>query len=149
MSEEINNINSLEFLKEVGNSLGYATLEVIREIIRNECEKSFAEAKEIGIKNTIAALYNANVKDSEIVRVTCEQWELVREEVEDRLIYEKIQAPKRNLEKYLKLQGYTSSEIDKLWNDYNIGIKIRHNKELWKLKDTPEKLLNEVKKRNK
>ena len=53
--------------------------------------EAFSQAIEIGIENTIAALYDANVDDKEILRVVSEQWGLPIEEIEDRLMSMKPQ----------------------------------------------------------
>lgn len=61
---------------------------------------TFSDAIEIGIKNTITSLYEANVDDMEILRIVSEQWEIRMEDVEDRLVWEKdnqLSAPWNNI----------------------------------------------------
>ena len=89
-------------------------------------------------------MYDANVSDEEILRVACEHWGITKPEAEDRLIYEKQQAPVRKLRQYLKLQGYKKREIDAFIQEHKVFIKVCHNKELWKLKDAPDKLFKIV-----
>lgn len=110
-----------------------------------QCRKeAFCEAREIGLENTFAALYDANVNDEEILRVVCEYWEIPKQEAEDRLIDEKRKAVVRSLRQYMKLQGYRASEIIEFFQTHEVLIKIRRNKDLWKLKDNPAKLFKDI-----
>ena len=106
--------------------------------------EAFSQAIEIGIENTIAALYDANVDDKEILRVVSEQWGLPIEEIEDRLIWEKHEVAIRALRQYLKLQGYSPSEIRQFMQSNSALTKIRENRELWKLRNNPQKLMKVV-----
>lgn len=135
----------VDFLKQGGKLIGDLALSFYGETISQAGEKAFSEAIEIGIENTIAALYEAKVDDKEILRVVSEHWGLTFKEVEDRLIWEKQNSTIRSLKQYLRLQGYSTSEIDAFVKDTQATIQIRHNKELWKLKNAPEKLIKEIK----
>lgn len=106
--------------------------------------EAFSQAISIGIENTIAALYDANVEDKEILRVVSEHWGLCTEEVEDRLILEKSQATIRSLKQYLRLQGFTANEINRFMNANHAATKIRHDKDLWKLRNAPQKLMKAI-----
>jgi DNA-binding protein H-NS len=67
-----------------------------------------------------------------------------REETEENLVYEKCQAAIRELERYLKMQGFSAIDIKQFMKSNNASIKIRYNSELWKLRRRPEKLMKEV-----
>ena len=137
----------LEFLKEGGRFIGGLAGRTYIESLSQVEEQAFFEAIEIGIEKTIATLYDANVEDVEILRVVNTQWGIDEKEVESRLIREKQQALIRSLERYLKLQGYTKGEIDSFFREYKATTQIRHEKDLWKLKDNPEKLMKIIKKK--
>jgi hypothetical protein len=107
-------------------------------------EEIFSDAIEIGIINTISALYDADVNDDEIIRILNKYWGINKDEAEERLIFEKFQAAIRELEGYLKMQGYSAAEIRQFMKSNQASIKIRHNNELWKLRRKPEKLMKEV-----
>lgn len=92
----------------------------------------------------MAALYDADVDDDEIIRVLNKYWGINRDEAENRLVYEKCQAAIRELERYLKMQGFSAIEINQFMKSNNASIKIRHSNELWKLRRKPEKLMKEV-----
>lgn len=46
----------------------------------------------------------------------------------------------------LKMQGYSQSDIQHFMNTSRANIKIRHDRELWKMKDNPEKLFKVIQK---
>lgn len=147
MTNAISNENIIGNLKNGKKAITNLLVMAYGETLNQAGEKAFSDAIEIGIKNTFAALYDANVSDEEILRVVYEHWGITKPEAEDRLIYEKQQAPIRNLKQYMKLQGYTKREIDVFIQENKVFIKVRHDKELWKLKDAPDKLFKAVQSR--
>ncbi len=114
------------------------------ESINRVREEAFYKAIEIGLENTFATLYDANVNDEEIINVVCKYWEISRQDAEDRLIDEKQQAVVRNLRQYMKRQNYSEHEIIEFFQVHKVLIKIRRNKELWKLKNNPDKLFKDI-----
>ncbi len=112
MNSKITKEDVFDFLKAGGMILGELAQNAYRTNITPAAEAAFSEAIEIGIENTIAALYDANVEDKEILRVVSEQWGLTYTDTEDRLTYEKSQATIRALTQYLKLRGFSSAGID-------------------------------------
>ena len=130
-----------EYLKKGGNVIP----NIARKVYEDRADQVFSEAIEVGITNTIAALYDAGVNDDEIVRVINKFWGIHSEEVEERIIFEKQYAAKRELKHYLKMEGYTETEIQQFMISTKAYIKIKHDKELWKLAKSPEKLFKAVK----
>lgn len=109
-------------------------------------EEAFSQAIEIGIENTIASLYDSNINDDEIISALNKFWGINKNEAESRIIYEKSKATIRELECYLKMQGWNVSKINQFMKSNMVSVKIRHNNELWKLRHKPEKLMKEVQK---
>lgn len=144
MSEKITREDVIDFLKEGGKFVGALALKVYGDSLNQVGEQAFSEAIEIGIENTIGSLYEAKVNDKEIIRVVSQRWGICIQEVEERLVWEKYQATISTLKQYLKLQGYSNSDIDSFMRENMASAKIRGEKELWKLKDDPEKLLKAV-----
>lgn len=144
MAKTLTKADVVDFLKEGGKLLGALALNFYGETLNQAGEKAFSEALEIGIENTIAALYDAKVDDKEILRVVSEHWGLTLNDAEDRLIWEKQQATIRSLKQHLRLQGYSAGEIETFMRDNMATTQIRHNKDLWKLKNTPEKLVKAI-----
>lgn len=144
MSEKITREDVIDFLKEGGKFVGALALKVYGDSLNQVGEQAFSEAIEIGIENTIGSLYEAKVNDKEIIRVVSQRWGICIQEVEERLVWEKYQATISALKQYLKLQGYSNSDIDSFMRENMASAKIRGEKELWKLKDDPEKLLKAV-----
>ena len=139
------NIDTIkEYLATGGKFVGRLALKYYGESLNQAGESAFSEAIEIGIANSIAALYAANVGDKEIIRVMNECWGITAQETEDRLIYEKSQATIRALRQYLKLQGFSTLEIGEFMKLNRVSFKIRHEKELWKLRNDPKKLMKAV-----
>jgi hypothetical protein len=135
-------------LKDSGKLLGALALRIYGDSLDQAGEQAFSEAIELGIENTVASLYDAKVSDKEIIRVVCEHWGISHQDAEDRLVWEKKQAAIRSLKQYLKLQGYSSLDIKEFMSETKVLVRIRHEKDLWKLKDAPEKLFKTLQSNN-
>lgn len=146
MDKKIEKDDIIKFFKDGGRLIGNLALNIYGESLNQFGEKAFSEAIEIGIENTIASLYDAKVADKEIIRVVGEHWGIDNKEAEERLLYEKVQAVKRSLSQYMRLQGYTSSEISNFMKSNMVSFKIRKNKDWWKFKDNPEKIFKLIQK---
>lgn len=133
-----------EYLETGGKIITDFAIKIYGDSIDKVGQAAFSDAIEIGITNTIAALYDADVKDDEIIRVLNKYWGINRDEAEDRLVHEKSQAAIRELEGFLRMQGFSVVEIKQFMKSNNAPIKIRHSNELWKLRRKPEKLMNAV-----
>ncbi len=128
------NVNG--FFALIGNSIS----DSYTKNINRHREEAFNEAMEIGLGNAFAALYDANVNDDEIICVVCKYWKISKQKAVNYLICEKEQAAIRNLRKYMRLQGYRASEIIEFFQVHNVSTIIKQRKELWKLKNNPERL---------
>ncbi len=146
METKISKEDVVNFFKEGSKFIGTLALSIYGESLNQAGEQAFSEAIEFGIENTISALYAAKVNDKEICRVVSEHWGISYQEAEDRLIWEKQQATIQSLRQYLKLQGYAGNDIDSFMCKNK--PRIRHEKELWKLKDVPEKLFKALQSKN-
>lgn len=133
-----------EYLAAGGKIVAGLALKLYGDSINQAGEAAFSDAIEIGITNTMAALYDADVDDDEIIRVLNKYWGINRDEAEELLVYEKSQAAIRELERFLKMQGFSAIEIKQFMKSNNASIKIRHSNELWKLRRKPEKLMKAV-----
>lgn len=146
METRLTKADVVNYLEKGIKSVGAWALNIYGESLNQAGEQAFSEAIEFGIENTISALYDAKVNDKEICRVVSEHWGISYQEAEDRLVWEKQQATIRALKQYLKLQGYSGIDIDSFMRKSN--VRIRHEKELWKLKDAPEKLFKALQSNN-
>lgn len=133
-----------EYLEAGGKIVGGLALKIYGESINQAGEAAFSDAIEIGITNTMAALYDADVDDDEIIRVLNKYWGINQDEAEKRLVFEKGQAAIRELKRHLKMQGYSAVKINQFMKSNKAYIKIKHSNELWKLRREPEKLMKEV-----
>lgn len=130
----------VDYIKQGGNEL----LNMVRDAYANEANRTFYDAIEIGIENTVSALYEANLTDDQIINLLVKHWGITMEDAENKLILEKSQSVIRNLKHFLKMQGYTEREIQDFMIRTAASCKIRHEKELWKMKNNPEELFKVV-----
>lgn len=135
-----------EYLAKGGKVVLGLAQEFYGQSINEAGNRAFADAIEIGIMNTIASLYDADVDDNVIINILNKFWGIGRDDAVNRLLNEKHQATQRELESYLKLQGMSDEEIHSFMMENNVGIKIRHNPELRELRKKPVKLLAAIKK---
>lgn len=119
--------------------------ELYGESINKIGDRAFAEAIEIGIENTVAALYEANVEDKDIINHMNKYWGICKEEAIDRLIYEKVQAPLRELKLLLKMQGLSPKEIQNFMISNKVSMKLKKNPDLRELRRKPDKLMKAIK----
>lgn len=131
-----------DYIKQGGTAL----LDVARDVYDDGTNRAFEDAIEIGIGNTVSALYEANVSDDKIAHLLNKYWGIPMNEAEERLLFEKSESAIRALRHYLKMQGYSQSDIQHFMITSRAIIKIRHDRELWKMKDNPEKLFKAVQK---
>ena len=148
MGKRIKKADIIDAMKEGSKLIGVLALKVYGESLNQAGEQAFSEAIELGIENTIASLYDAKVSDKEIIRVVIEHWGISYRDAEDRLVWEKQQATIRSLRQHLKLQGYSSIDIEAFIRESKASMRIRHEKDLWKLKDVPEKLFKVLQSNN-
>lgn len=142
---KINKNDIIETLKDGGKLLGALALRIYGDSLNRAGEQAFSEAIELGIENTVAALYGAKVSDKETIRVVCEHWGISYQDAEDRLVWEKQQATIRSLRQYLKLQGYSSLDIKNYMTESKASMRIRHRKKnLWNLKDASRKTVQGI-----
>jgi len=134
-----------EKVKEYLAKGGQAILELARDVYDNAGDRAFADAIEIGIANTISALYEANVKDVDIINLMNNHWGICRDEAVDLLAIEKIDAPCRAIKLYLRLQGKSSKEILDFMIYNGVRSTLEANPELRELRREPAKLYEALK----
>ena len=66
MAKTLTKADVVDFLKDGGKLLGNLALSFYGDTLNQTGEKAFSKAIEIGIENTVAALYEAKVDDKEI-----------------------------------------------------------------------------------
>lgn len=132
---------SKEGFRDFLNKSVNAAKEGMAEALVRREEDVYNDAIELGISKTIAALHDANVKDIEIIRVMNKYWGMASPEVKERLLEEKYRSVKDALRDYLEMEGYNESEIRQFMRENRVSKKIHENRELWKLKNNPEKLI--------
>lgn len=137
-----------EYLKKGGNFVLSVAREVLWEDINERENEAFAQGIEIGIKNTISTLYDANVEDKMIIQLLNMYWGINMDEAVRRLVQEKYSAAIRALTQFLKLKGYSELEIRSFMIKNSVSAKIKENKELIELRRNPEKLMHKVLEKN-
>lgn len=115
---------------------------------REAYENGYEEGVQHARTETVAILYDAGIEDKKIIGLLNKHWGLNMNVATDMLINEKGQAVIREVRQFLKLQGYSDSDIKSFMWENRVGFKIRRNPELLKLKDNPKKVIEAIKKSN-
>ena len=141
---QINSEIIREYLVTGGKIVEGLALKIYGNSINEAGNRAFADALEIGITNTIAALYEANVEDNEIINLLNKHWGISRNEAIDRLVFEKKQAPLREVRQYLQMQGLSSQEIHHFMLSNRVSAKLMDNPELRELRRNPSELIKAI-----
>ena len=144
MNTNAKSSSNVERIKEVMEIGASCLSETIKELYDKKSVQAFNDATEIGMSNMIAAMYEAGVDDDLIIKMLSKYWGIEQQDAVQRIVFEKQNLCTRELSRYLQLQGYSESEINTLLRDQRVKIKIRHNKELLKLWNNPQKLLKDI-----
>lgn len=97
MKNNISSENIKECILKYGVKFGGFLKEILGESLTSIEEKIFCDAINIGIENTIAALYDADIEDEKIIELLNKYWGINYREATERLAHEKRQALKRVL----------------------------------------------------
>jgi SOS response regulatory protein OraA/RecX len=112
--------------------------------IEEEINDAVIHANNKGIEKTAAALYEAGVKDDIIINLLQKHWHIDDDDATEVLRYERtVEFPSRKLRDYLTSQGLNSRDIEDFMTKNKVGIKLRHDPNLWQL--TPAELIDAVK----
>ena len=109
--------NGLNFIMD---SVETARNDKVKEIE----EKGYNDGIQLGIFNTIFALYSANMKDEDIIQITREVWKIEENEIEDILVETKQNFILRKLRRYLKLQGENEKSIRNFFDKNKIQLNL-------------------------
>ena len=139
---------SYEQIKKYFYKAGVILKDVFVEKLYDEIEvikrDAYDEAIELGLNRTISALDDANVSDQEIIQIVKDKWSMDENDIIGRLLFVRRTDAIECLKRYLKLQGYSESEVKDFMSKNMATVKIRHEKDLWKLRKNPEKLMKAV-----
>jgi len=130
----------MELVKNAGNYFYNMIIDAHNDKIDNERENSFSEGIECGITITVAALYELDIKDSDIINILNSHWGIIKKDAEEYIAFEKRTAPIRALRRYLELEGYSETKITSLMNSHGVLRKVKKNSELRNLRREPDKL---------
>ena len=133
-----------DFFINGGKMIGNLAISLYGKTLDVAGENAFADAIEIGITNTITALYNADVKDEVILREMNAVWGIGKEEAIERLVWIKGNCAIEALKQHLRLQGMDDSEIRQFMLTTHAAHTIRNNHDLWKLKNSPDRLYKAI-----
>lgn len=142
--EKLNYEQIKHYFYEVGITFKDSIVESLYNRIEIMKKNVYDEAIELGINKTIATLDDANLKDQEIIRIVKDKWSMDENDIIGRLLFVRRTDAIECLKRYLKLQGYYESEVKEFMSKNMATVKIRHEKDLWKLRKNPEKLMKAV-----
>lgn len=134
-----------EFLKMIVAALGDAGREALYSIINDEVEEAVAYERKREIKRATGALYEAKVKEEVIIQLLYDYWKIDKYQALEALRVEKtVNSPMKVLITYLRRQGYKTSDIKEIIRNNNVEKQLENNPSLWKLSDSPEKLMKAI-----
>jgi len=124
---------------------GYFLLDTTREAVLRHEDETVQQEREAGISILTAALYEAKVKDPEIIRSLQKYYGLRENEAQEQLRIEKtINHPCRELESYLMSEDALSQQDAQDYIiDHGTVDLLRQERGLWKL--SPKELLKRIK----
>lgn len=134
-----------EILKKIISVLGDAGREAFDSIINNEVEEAVAYERKREIKRAAEALYEAKVKEEVIIQLLHDYWKIDEYQAREAIRVEKtVNSPKKVLITYLQRQGYKTSDIKEFIRNNNVEKQLENNPSLWKLSNSPEKLMKAI-----
>lgn len=134
-----------EILKKIISVLGDAGREAFDSIINNEVEEAVAYERKREIKRAAEALYEAKVKEEVIIQLLHDYWKIDEYQARETIRVEKtVNSPKKVLITYLQRQGYKTSDIKEFIRNNNVEKQLENNPSLWKLSNSPEKLMKAI-----
>lgn len=134
--------------KSFGNYLvdaGYFLLDTTREAVLRHEDETVQQERVAGISILTAALYEAKIKDPEIIRLLQKYYGLRESEAQEQLRIEKtINHPCRELEAYLMSEdAFSQQEARAYIIEHGTVDLLRQERSLWKL--PPKELLKRIK----
>ena len=131
-------------IEEFGKDILADVRDSARNAIDERINEAVIKANVEGIAITAAALYEARVEDTVIINLLQKHWHIDGDEATEVLRYERtVKCPIRDLRAYLTGQGLNSRDLNVFMTKNKVGIKLRHDPNLWK--KTPAELIDAVK----
>ena len=123
---------------------GYFLLDTTREAVLRHEDETVQQEREAGISILTAALYEAKIKDPEIIRLLQNYYGLRENEAQEQLRIEKtINHPCSELESYLMSEeALSQQEAQDYIIDHGTVDLLRQESGLWKL--SPKELLRKI-----
>lgn len=123
---------------------GYFLLDTTREAVLRHEDETVQQEREAGISILTAALYEAKIKDPEIIRLLQKYYGLRENEAQEQLRIEKtINHPCSELESYLMSEeALSQQEAQDYIIDHGTVDLLRQERGLWKL--SPKELLRKI-----
>ena len=125
-------------------SAGSFLLDATREAVWRHEDESVQAERLAGMSTTVAALYDAKVKDEEIIRLIQKYYGVIERETQEQLRIEKtIEHPCRELQSYLmREEALSADEAREFITNHGAVDLLRETRGLWKL--PPKELLNKI-----
>lgn len=137
-----------EVLDQVITFFGDVGREAFYSIINDEVEMRLEYERKSEIRRATGALYEAKVTDKVIIQLLHDYWHIDKYRAAEALRVEKtVNKPIKVLVTYLKSQSYKHSGIRKFMRNNNVEEKLENNISLWKLSNSPGKLMKAVEER--
>ena len=134
-----------EILNKIIAFLGDAGRKEFYSIIDNDVKDALASERKLEIKRATKALYEAKVKDEVIIQLLHDYWKIDEYQAREAFrIEQTVNSPKKALITYMQKQGYTTAYIKEFVRNNNVEKQLESNASLWKLSNSPEKLMKAI-----
>lgn len=134
-----------DFLKKIIETFGDVGRGAFNSIIDDEVEKALAYERNREIKRATKALYEAKVEGEVIIKLLHDYWKIDKYQAAEALRVEKtVNSPIKLLIAYLRTKGYETPYIKEYIRNNNVEKQLDNNPALWKLANSPEKLMKAI-----
>lgn len=125
-------------------SAGFFLLDATREAVLRHEDESVQAERLAGMSTTVAALYDAKVKDDEIIRLIQKYYGVTHSDAQEQMRIEKtIEHPCRELQSYLmREEALSVDEAREFIINHGTVDMLIETRGLWKL--SPKELLNKI-----
>ncbi len=140
----IDSANVKDALEKGGTALIELFRTVLDEQVTAQCEGVYEQTIELGMENTIRALFVAEVEDGMVLSALHEVWGLPGKEAAGMVAWTKRKIAVERLEEFLLLKGLRAEAVKEFRREYAVLMRLGNNKELLALWDKPDQLYSKL-----
>lgn len=137
--EEIDMTQAKKLYEQSVSGLAESVRNGVDKYVSVVAENAAKREYDFGVQHAVESFLDAEIMDDEIVKYLIKYWDMDQRSALDAVaIIKTIEHPKTKFKEYLRKNGYSEREINKVMLSWHVGSVLSHNHELWKM--TPEQL---------